>query len=230
MLAQDVMSSDVVTVTEGATALDAVKLLINNGVSGLPVVDARGAFVGIITEFDVIRHVLGGEGGNGLQATWEKGEGLNEAQTKALGKPVAELMTRQALAATENTTVMEIADLIVRHQIKSVPVLRDGTVVGVVSRADLVKALLSTPQASPPAAPADDDQIRRNVILALQRLGLPMGGGFDVVSRSGTVHLWGRTYDEDSHAAYRAAAAKVSGVIEVHSHMQVMPMRGGGRR
>ena len=117
-----------------------------------------------------------------------------------------------------------------RHQIKSVPVLRDGTVVGVVSRADLVKALLSTPQASPPAAPADDDQIRRNVILALQRLGLPMGGGFDVVSRSGTVHLWGRTYDEDSHAAYRAAAAKVSGVIEVHSHMQVMPMRGAARR
>ena len=230
MLAQDVMSSDVVTVAEGATALDAVKLLINNGVSGLPVVDARGAFVGIITEFDVIRHVLGGEGGADLQATWEKGEALSEAQARSLAKPVAELMTRQALAATEGTTLKEIADLVVRHQIKSVPVLRDGAVVGVVSRADLVKALLSTPKASAPTPPADDDQIRRNVILALQRLGLPMGGGFDVVSRSGTVHLWGRTYDEESHAAYRAAAAKVAGVTEVHSHMQVMPMRGGARR
>jgi osmotically-inducible protein OsmY len=105
-------------------------------------------------------------------------------------------------------------------------VLRDGSVVGVVSRADLVKALLSSPKAAAPAAPADDDQIRRSVILALQRLGLPMGGGFDVVSRGGSVHLWGRAYDEESHAAYRAAAAKVAGVVEVHSHMQIMPMRG----
>ncbi len=226
MLAQDVMSSDVVTVPEAATVLDAVKLLINNGVSGLPVVDARGAFVGIITEFDVIRHVLGGEGGADLQATWDKGEGLSDSQSKALAKPVGELMTRQALAATEITPIKEIADLVVRHQIKSVPVLRDAMVVGVVSRADLVKALLSSSSSPAAAAPVDDDQIRRNVIAALQRLGLPMGGGFDVVSRGGSVHLWGRAYDEESHASYRAAAAKVAGVIEIHSHMQIMPMRG----
>lgn len=230
MLAQDVMSSDVVTVPEGATVLDAVKLLINNGVSGLPVVDAKGAFVGIITEFDVIRLVLGGEGTADLQASWDKGEGLTEAQAQALARPIADLMTRQALAATESTSLREIADLVVRHQIKSVPVLRDGAVVGMVSRADLVKALLSSTKATAPAAPVDDDQIRRNVITALQRLGLPMGGGFDVVSRSGSVHLWGRTYDDDSHAAYRAAAAQVAGVLEVHSHMQIMPMRGSGRR
>ena len=230
MLAQDVMSSDVVTVPEEATVLDAVKLLINNGVSGLPVVDAKGAFVGIVTEFDVIRLVLGGEGTADLQATWDKGEGLTDSQAQALARPVAGLMTRQALVATEATSLKEIADLVVRHQIKSVPVLRDGAVVGVVSRADLVKAMLSSTKSVVAATPADDDQIRRNVITALQRLGLPMGGGFDVVSRRGTVHLWGRTYDEESHAAYRAAAAKVGGVLEVHSHMQIMPMRGGGRR
>jgi CBS domain-containing protein len=229
MLAQDVMSSDVVTVAEQATVLDAVKLLINNGVSGLPVVDAKGGFVGFITEFDVIRHVLGGDGTPGAQATWEKGEGLSEMQEKALARPVADLMTRQPYVASENTPLKEVADLVVRHQIKSVPVLRDGAVVGVVSRADLVKALLSSPRTDAPAGPADDDQIRRNVIAALQRLGMSMGGGFDVVSRSGAVHLWGRTYDEESHAAYRAAAAKVAGVTEVHSHMQVMPMRGGRR-
>lgn len=230
MLAQDVMSSDVVTVPEEATVLDAVKLLINNGVSGLPVVNAKGAFVGIVTEFDVIRLVLGGEGAADLQATWDRGEGLTDSQAEVLARPVTGLMTRQALVATEATSLKEIADLVVRHQIKSVPVLRDGAVVGVVSRADLVKAMLSSTKSVAAATPADDDQIRRNVITALQRLGLPMGGGFDVVSRRGTVHLWGRTHDEESHAAYRAAAAKVGGVVEVHSHMQIMPIRGGGRR
>ena len=229
MLAQDVMSSDVVTVGEQATVLDTVKILINAGVSGLPVVDTKGGFVGIITEFDVIRHVLGGNGAAELQASWDKGEGLSDLQSKALATPIAELMTRQALVASESTPAKEIADLIVRHQIKSVPVLRDGAVVGVVSRTDLVKALLSSPLTKAPSPPADDDQIRRNVILALQRLGLPMGGGFDVVSRRGSVHLWGRAYDEESHASYRAAAAKVPGVTEINSHMQIMPSRGGRR-
>ena len=230
MLAQDVMSSEVVTVSEGATVLDAVKLLINNGVSGLPVVNAAGAFAGIITEFDVIRHVLGGDAAGELKATWEKGDGLSESQARALARPVSDLMTRPALAVVENSPLKEIAELIVRHQIKSVPVLRDGAVVGVVSRADLVKALLSSPKAGAAPAPVDDDHIRRDVISVLQKLGMSMGGGFDVVSRGGTVHLWGRTYDDDSHAAYRAAAAKVDGVLEVHSHMQIMPMRGAIRR
>jgi CBS domain-containing protein len=227
MFAQDVMSSDVVTVGDSASVLDAVKLLINASVSGLPVVDAKGQFVGIVTEFDVIRHVLGGEVSVDLQTALDKGEALSELHSQVLAKPVRDLMTRPALVAAENTPLKEIAELVVRHQIKGVPVLRDGAVVGMVSRADLVKALLSGSKAAASTPPVDDDQIRRNVINALQRLGLPLGGGFDVVVRRGTVHLWGRAYDDESYLSYQATAAKVPGVTEVLSHMQVMPLRPG---
>jgi CBS domain-containing protein len=232
MLARDVMSSGVVTVEAKASLLDAVKLLINSGVSALPVIDEKGAFVGVLSEFDVIRHVMGGEGAAALQSQLERGGALSEAYAQALAGPVAGLMTSPAISALESTPLKDIADMMLKHQIKRVPIVRDGTVVGVVSRVDLVKALLSRSPVAGDAAPpqsmpeADDDQLRRDVITAIRRLGLPLSGGFDVVARHGSIHLWGQTPDEEHHQAYRAAAAKVSGVREVHTHMQVMPLRG----
>lgn len=231
MLARDVMSSGVVTVEAKGSLLDAVKLLINSGVSALPVIDEKGAFVGVLSEFDVIRHVMGGDGAAALQSQLEKGGALADVYAQALASPVASLMTSPAISAQEGTPLKDIADLMLKHQIKRVPIVRDGTVVGVVSRVDLVKALLSRPPAAT-AAPlesvpeADDEQLRRDVITAIRRLGLPLSGGFDVVARHGSIHLWGQTPDEEHHQAYRAAAAKVRGVREVHTHMQVMPLRG----
>jgi CBS domain-containing protein len=233
MLARDVMSSGVVTVEAKASLLDAVKLLINSGVSALPVIDEKGAFVGVLSEFDVIRHVMGGEGEAALQSQLERGGALSEVYARALAGPVASLMTSPAISAQEGTPLKDIADMMLKHQIKRVPIVRDGTVVGVVSRVDLVKALLSRPPVagdaatSPQSMPeADDDQLRQDVITAIRRLGLPLSGGFDVVARHGSIHLWGQTPDEEHHQAYRAAAAKVGGVREVHTHMQVMPLRG----
>jgi osmotically-inducible protein OsmY len=71
----------------------------------------------------------------------------------------------------------------------------------------------------------DDDELRQEVIAAIRHLGLPLSGGFDVVVRHGAVHLWGQAMDEEDHRSYRGAAGRVPGVKDVHSHMQVMPMR-----
>ena len=231
MRARDVMSSDAVTVGEGVSLLEAVKLLINTGASALPVVDGKGALVGILSEYDVIQHVLEGDHAFDLQAHLEAHGALPEAYARALAGPVSSLMTKSALSATEDTRLKDIADLMVKHRVRSVPVVRGDAVVGMVNRVDLVKALLSRTDASPApqAGEVDDDQLRRNVVDAIRQLGLPISGGFDVVARAGTVHLWGNAYDEEDHRGYRAAAAKVAGVRDVASHMQVRPMRGYAR-
>lgn len=232
MLAKDVMSSHVVTVEEKASLLDAVKLLINAGVSALPVLDDKGTLAGILSEYDVIRHVMNGEHAADLQSHLEDRGALADVYAQELAAPVADLMKSPAVSASEDTPLQTVTDLMVKHQIKRVVIVRDGLVVGVVSRADLVKALLSRPHkpglsgaasGPQPAADAHDKQLRRDVTTAIRRLGLPLGGGFDVVVRHGTVHLWGQAVDEDHHRAYQAAAAEVLGVGDVYSHMHVVP-------
>lgn len=237
MRARDVMSTDVVTVRETASLLDAVKLLINAGASALPVVDAKGGVVGMLSEHDVIEHILEGEGAFDLQAHLEARGGLPEVYRRALGGPVASLMTKPAISVAEDTRLKEVADLMVKHRVHNVPVIRDGAVAGMVNRVALVKALLSRPESTTGAGAAptgsaevDDEQLRHDVVAAIRRLGLPLGGGFDVVARHSIVHLWGYTYNEEDHRAYCAISAKVRGVMDVHSHMQVRPLRIGGRR
>ena len=222
MQARDVMSSDVATIEAQATVVDAVKLLINAGATALPVVDASGALVGMLSEYDVILRVFEGEGAFDLQAA------RSEANARALTVPVKSVMTSPAIFVAEDIDLKAVADLIVKHRLRCVPVVRDRAVVGVVNRVDLVKALLSRSDAASPAAPrkVDDEQLRSDVIAAIRRLGLPLSGGFDVVARHGVVHLWGQVQDEEDHRGYRAAAANVEGVTEVASHMQVRPLRG----
>lgn len=221
MQARDVMSTDVAAVEGQATLLDAVKVLINSGATALPVVDSDGALIGMLSEFDVILRVLEGEGVFDLQAA------RSNANASTLALPVKSLMTSPAISVGEDTDLKAVADLMVKHRLRCVPVVRDRAVAGMVSRVDLVKALLSRSDAAPPAAAPkiDDEQLRTAVIMALRRLGLPLSGGFDVVARQGVVHLWGQVQGEEDHRRYQAAAAKVDGVTDVASHMQVRGLR-----
>jgi CBS domain-containing protein len=223
------MATDIVTVGESAPLLDAVKLMINAGTSALPVVDVRGSAVGMLSEYDLIQHILEGDGAFDLQKHLESPGSLPEVYAQALAGPISPLMTKPIISTTEDAPLKTIADLMVKHRVHNIPVVRDGSVVGMVNRVALVKALLSRSDANGQTAGAplemDDEQLRGEVIMALRRLGLPLGGGFDVVARHGTVHLWGQTFNEEDHRSYIAAAAKVRGVKDVRSHMHVLPYR-----
>jgi CBS domain-containing protein len=225
------MATDVETVRAGAPLLEAFKLMINSGASALPVVDDKGNLVGMLSEHDVIQQVLEGEGAFDLQKHLEAPGKLPDVYARALAGPASALMSKPAISATEDTRLKAIADLMVKHRVHNIPVVREGSVVGMVNRVSLVKALLSrsdvasSPRAASPAE-VDDEKLRTDVVGALRRLGLLLGGGFDVVARHGTVHLWGQAYDEEDHRSYLATAAKVPGVRDVLSHMQVVPPRG----
>jgi CBS domain-containing protein len=110
--AEDVMTTRVVTITEDQSKQQAARLLSQHRISGLPVVNADQVVVGVVTEYDVIG---------------------KEGQT------VGEIMTRGVISVTPDTELDEVSHLLVHERIKRLPVLDQGKLVGIVSRADLVK-------------------------------------------------------------------------------------------
>lgn len=169
--AGELMTRDVAVVHPGTSLLDAVKLMAARKVSGLPVVDEAGAVVGVVSEGDLLRWH---EGYAEQDLRWVDmlAEGLQPAsalleEIYAARNKVAAVMAKGAVSVDEATPAREIADLMYREGIKRVPVLRDGTLVGIVARSDLVRAVAArldeAPQAGaePPPARTVDEALRR---------------------------------------------------------------------
>ena len=150
--AGSIMTRAVITAGPDDTVATLAALFSKNGISAVPVCGKDGTLLGIISEGDLMRPF--GQA-NQLRRDWWLGllaEGADLApefvEYMRLDKRLArDLMTRLVITATEGMGVGEIADLLHRHGIKRVPIVRDGKVVGIVSRADLVRAVARTPDA-----------------------------------------------------------------------------------
>jgi CBS-domain-containing membrane protein len=219
MRAKDVMSSPVTTIQADATLLDAARLLVNTKVSAVPVVGESDAMAGIVSEVDLIRRVVG-DTADPSQLHAHLG---NPDSQQILAGKVADIMTRGVITANEDTALEDIASLMFRHQTKRIPILRERVLVGMVSRIDLVKAMVANGAATS-AAPArrGAEDLRRDVAEAIQKLGFPLGGSFDVVVRHGVAHLWGQVSNESEDKACELAASKVPGIVDVMNHMQIV--------
>ena len=133
MLVRDIMTAPVASVREHTTCAEALALLARLRLTALPVVDSAGAVVGLLSEADLLRSTLEADPRSHLGRTKTHGEPL-----PAL---VTDLMTRGPVTVTEGGDVAEVAHLFVRTSFKSFPVVRDGLLVGVLSRSDVVRAL-----------------------------------------------------------------------------------------
>ncbi|HUI35311.1 MAG TPA: CBS domain-containing protein [Stellaceae bacterium] len=221
MQAADVMVRGVVTVHPDTDVADAIKLLAERDISALPVVDAQGELVGIISEADLLHRVeIGTEKHRRwLQESMTAATTLAEDFAKSHGKKVSEVMTTHVVSASEDTPLADIASLLERKRIKRVPIVRDGKLVGIVSRSNLIQALAST--ASAAEGHQDTDRRVRDEIIA--RLEHEQDwtdfGGRNVIVQGGVVHLWGLiTSDAERHALV-ALAEGVPGVTEVRDEM-----------
>lgn len=148
MKAKDIMTKNVITVHKSATIKEIAKALVDNAISGVPVVDDDGALVGIVSEGDLLHkesipktpeyvNVLGAiVFFSGLQR-------FNTDFKKLLAEQAANIMTDRVITVYEEEEIEEIAQLMLEHGIKRIPVLKNGKIVGIVSRADLVKLLVS---------------------------------------------------------------------------------------
>jgi CBS domain-containing protein len=164
--ASDVMSTSVVTTTPDMTVETVAQLMINHRISGVPVVDKNGRLAGIVTEGDLLRRAeTGTERRRSHWSEWlSSGPRLAAEYIKSHARRVEDIMTREVVTVGELATLAEIADLMETKRIKRVPVAHDGKIIGIVSRADLLRVL-----ASGGAKPADEDtdgMIRSRLLFA----------------------------------------------------------------
>lgn len=221
MKAADVMTKAVVTLPPNAPITDALRLMLGQRISGLPVVDANGRLVGILTEGDLLRRAeIGTEP---ARSGWRKfvrgasGEAEDFVRTNA--RRVDELMTKDVVTASESTPLEEIVALMERKHIKRVAIVDDGKLVGIVSRSDLLRSLASALDQAVPV-PVGDAAIRKAVETQLGAHPWCRGNRVDTVVADGVVFLEGFVFDQKEHQAIRVAAENVPGVKAVEDHIE----------
>jgi CBS domain-containing protein len=219
MRAHQIMTRPVISVTPETTIVDAANTMLQKHVSGLPVIDAAGKLVGIISEGDFIRRSeIGTQRKRGRFLKFILGPGQQAADfVHEHGRKIAEIMTPEPLTIGEDTPLEEIVRLMEKNGVKRLPVTRGDKIVGIVSRANLLQAVASLAREIPDPT-ADDDHIRNRVIDALAKNDwCPFG--LSVVVRDGIVHLSGVITEERSRQAAVVAAENVTGVNKVHDHL-----------
>jgi predicted transcriptional regulator len=192
--------------------------MLQNKISGLPVVDAKGQLVGMVTEGDFLRR---GELGTRRQrARWLEfllGTGrLADEYVQSSGRKVSQVMTPDPKTITPQTPLEEVVRLMEHHRIKRLPVVHDGKVVGIVSRANLLRALASVAREVKPVA-GDDATIREQIIAECAKQ--PWAPHINVVVRDGAVSLSGVITDDRARQALIVAAENVPGVKAVHDQL-----------
>lgn len=219
MRAHQIMTRNVVTVTPETAIADAAATMLKHHISGLPVVDGTGQLVGIVSEGDFLRRFEIGtqrKRPNWLQFFLGPGREAKEF-VQECGRKVGEVMTPEPVTVTEDTTLEDLVQTMEGHSVKRLPVMRGDQLVGIVTRANLLRAVAGLAREVPDPT-ADDDHIRERVTRALMATGWrPVG--LQVTVRDGVVHLHGIIVDERSRQASIVAAENVSGVKEVHDHL-----------
>jgi CBS domain-containing protein len=224
----DVMTTTVISVKPEMTVRDAAKVLVENGISGAPVLDASSRLVGMLSEGDLI-HRTELETAERRRSWWlDRLAASRDADdyVKSHGVAVADVMTQDVVSVDETTPLGEVANLMETKHIKRLPVLRDGRLVGIVSRANLVQALASAPPEPAPEVASSDREIRAMLMGELS--GHPWAfAGRNIVVRDGVVHLWGVIWSTDAVQAMRVAAQGIPGVKGFEDHTEPYPMMPG---
>ena len=218
MQAKDIMSYDVVTIGPDDSVQRAARLMLQNRFSGLPVVDANGALLGIITEGDFLRR--NETGTLRRRSRWMEfliGPGrLGEEYAHAAGRRVGEVMTREVCTVSEDTPVSDIVALMERRHIKRLPVLRGSQLVGMVTRTNLMRAVA---KAVPDAAVNESDKMIRDRLLEVLKDKPWAPVSIDPVVTNGKVRLIGTITDERQGEALIVAAENIPGVKSVEDEL-----------
>lgn len=222
MQAIDVMTAPVVTVTPEMNVSEVAKLLLRNRISAVPVVDQNHSIVGMLSEGDLMRRSETGTSENHSWWLSLVADLRAEAFVKSHGVHVKDVMTRKVISVLEDTPLEEVATLLERHRIKRVPVLRDGRIVGIVSRANLLHGLIAFRTGVSPSR--NDQQIRTAILDELKRIDLPRRF-LNVVVSNKIVYLWGAVNSESESDAYRIAAENSPGVQRVENNIFILPAK-----
>lgn len=221
MKASDVMVSPVVTVKPNASVKDVANLFLERRISAVPVVDDQGKLAGIVSEGDLIHR---SEIGTERRRPWwllliSDDRALAADYIKAHAVKVDDVMTRNVITAAPDTSLDEIAMMMERNSIKRVPIVRDGQLVGLVSRANLVQAIASA--GAKLDIPLSDATIRDKLMANLKAQSWAHIGLLNATVNDGVVNLWGFSSSETERKAVRVVAETTPGVRAVNDHIIV---------
>jgi CBS domain-containing protein len=214
----------VVTTSPDTTVEGLARLMINLRISGVPVMNTDGTLVGIVTEGDLLRRVETGTERHlpGWSESFSSNSRMAAEYVKSHARRVGK---REVFTVDEMATLGEVADLLEAKRIKRLPVVRDGKIVGVVSRTDLLKVLASGGVRT--ENEEEDRTIRRLLLAELREQKWADASEGRVVVSDGIVHLWGVVGSEDERRALRIVAENTPGVrgIEDHTEFATLPVR-----
>lgn len=228
MNASDVMTVRVVTIEPDATVQAAAKLMLERGVSALPVVDTSGRLIGIISEGDLVRRA---ETGTERESSWwlnfiSGADQLAYDFVKAHGTKVSDVMTKEVVVAKPDTPLRDVARLLESHRIKRVPVVEEDLVIGVVSRANLLQALASAKPRQSTTQPSDAE-LRDTIIDRLSEQPWSHPSLLNPIVTDGVVDLWGMVLTPTEQDAVRVLVEETPGVRGVNSHLSVRQIPSG---
>jgi CBS domain-containing protein len=226
MRVKDIMTINVISIGADESIAKAASLMLQNRISGLPVVDQEGELVGMVTEGDFLRR--GELGTQRRRPKWLEfivGPGkLAEDYVRASGRKVEDVMTPDPRTISEDDSLEAVVEMMERHHIKRLPVTRGDRMVGIVSRANLMHALATVARDLPPPA-GGDSAIRANILAAIAKQD--WAPHINVIVKDGVAELRGVVTDDRERQGLVVAAENVAGVKKVHDHLVwVEPVSG----
>ena len=228
MNAKDVMTGNIVSIQPDGTVLQAARLMLQHHISGLPVIDRSSKLVGILSEGDFLRRQeTNTERRRSRWLEFLMGPGkIASEYTHSHGSKVSEVMTKEVQTVSKDTPLEDIVELMERYRIKRVPVLHESEVVGIVTRSNLMHAMVSLARKAAPME-TNDTTIRERLLAEMQKQKWAPIAMVNIVVRDGVVELWGVIVDERQREALKVAAENIPGVNAVKDHLVwVEPMSG----
>ncbi len=225
MQTKDIMTTPVVSVAPETGVSDVARLLLERHISAVPVIEPDGRLVGMVSEGDFLRRAEGESQRHGswwLRLLSRRGENAAD-YVKTHGRYAADIMTRDVITVTQDTPAGEVAHLLESNRIKRVPVVRDGTVVGIVSRADLLRSLAAQRDTRTATASVEDATIRKQMLNEISASDWAPTYGVSVVVVDGIVQIWGLVDSQDQGEALRVAAENVPSVKGVELNVSSIP-------
>lgn len=218
----DIMTLGAATVYPDTPVLEAARLMLHHGISGLPVADRDGRLIGMVTERDLLRRAETGT--EHQRPRWliflMDPAARAEDYVRSHGRRVADVMTNTPESVSPDAPLTDAVELMERRGFKRLPVVRDGKVVGIVSRANFLR-LLARRLEDAAQATAEDMEIRQRILDEVDRQGWASKGALDVAVNAGKVELDGIVEDERVRDAIRVLAENQPGVTEVAERLRV---------
>ncbi|MBP0465323.1 CBS domain-containing protein [Roseomonas sp. PWR1] len=217
------MTPDVVTVPPETPVMAMARLLADRGISAVPVVDAAGKVLGIVTEADLIRRLAGEEDrpSSWFGALFADPASQAERYARTHGVTAHDLMTEKVVSVAPDTSAAHIAHMMEEQKIRRVVVVEGEKLKGIVSRADLLRALVAPPHVE---AELSDERIRRAVMAAMKKEPWTDTFYTMVEVKDGTVTFHGFRRSDTVQKALRVLAENVPGVKAVQDDTQPMPV------